>query len=112
MDRRFEARLSAMLAQAEVAPELIDGFLRRLETFVQPFAASLAEPEQRRHTVEYLTGLLSKLERKTGEGDRLPARPGTPGPAEVRRAGALGRSALAQTSSPRRSARSWANPTA
>ncbi len=68
MDRRFDARLSAMLAQAEVPPELIDGFLARLETFVQPFAASLREPEQQRHTIEYLTGLLSKLKHKTGEG--------------------------------------------
>jgi SRSO17 transposase len=68
MDRRFDARLSAMLAQAEVAPELIDGFLGRLKTFVYPFSASLGGPEQHRHTVEYLTGLLSKLERKTGEG--------------------------------------------
>jgi SRSO17 transposase len=57
-----------MLAQAEVAPDLIDGFLGRLETFVHPFSASLGEPQQRRHTVEYLTGLLSKLRRKTGEG--------------------------------------------
>ena len=68
MDRRFDARLEEMLAQAEVAPDLIDGFLARLETFVQPFSASLGEPEQKRHTVEYLTGLLSKLGRKTGEG--------------------------------------------
>jgi SRSO17 transposase len=68
MDRRFDARLSEMLAQAEVPPELIDGFLARLETFVQPFATSLREPEQHRHTIEYLTGLLSKLKHKTGEG--------------------------------------------
>lgn len=68
MDRRYEGRLKEMMAQAEVAPELIDGFLSRLEAFVQPFSASLAVPEQRRHTMEYLTGLLSKLEHKTGEG--------------------------------------------
>ena len=68
MDRRFDARLSEMLAQAEAAPELIDGFLGRPETFVHPFSAALGEPERRRHTVEYLTGLLSKLGRKTGEG--------------------------------------------
>ena len=68
MDRRFDARLREMLAQAEVSPELIEGLLSRLETFVQPFAASLREPEQRRHAVEYMTGLLSKLEHKTGEG--------------------------------------------
>jgi SRSO17 transposase len=68
MDRRFDTRLQEMLAQAQVSPELTKGLLSRLETFVQPFTASLAEPEQRRHTVEYLTGLLSKLKHKTGEG--------------------------------------------
>ena len=46
MDRRFDTRLRDMLAQAEVSPELIDGLLSRLETFVHPFTASLREPEQ------------------------------------------------------------------
>src|SRR5277367_1675607 len=68
MDRRFGSRLKEMLAQAEVSPELIDGLFSRLEIFVQPFTASLTEPEQHRHTVEYVTGLLSKLHHKTGEG--------------------------------------------
>ncbi len=68
MERRFESRLLEMLAQAQVPPGLTKGLLARLETFVPPFTASLAEPEQRRHTVEYLTGLLSKLKHKTGEG--------------------------------------------
>jgi SRSO17 transposase len=68
MDRRFDARLNEMLAQAVVSPELIDGLLSRLEAFVHPFSASLGQPEQHRHTIEYMTGLLSKLEHKTGEG--------------------------------------------
>ena len=68
MDRRYEARLEKMLAQAEVSPEMLQGLLARLEEFVVPFAALLQEPEQRRHTIEYLTGLLSKLEHKTSEG--------------------------------------------
>ena len=68
MDPRFDTRLQEMLAQAQVSPEVIKGLLSRLETFVLPFTAALAEPEQRRHTVEYLTGLISNLERKTGEG--------------------------------------------
>lgn len=67
MDRRFDTRLKEMLAQAEVSPELIDGLLSRLETFVHPFTVSLRGPEQHRHAVEYVTGLLSKLEHKTGE---------------------------------------------
>jgi len=68
MDRRYEARLKEMLAQAEVSPELLQGLLVRLKEFVAPYAALLEEPEQQRHTVEYLTGLLSELKHKTSEG--------------------------------------------
>lgn len=68
MDRRYEARLEEMLAQAEVSPELLEGLLARLKEFVVPYASLLEEPEQRQHTVEYLTGLLSRLKHKTSEG--------------------------------------------
>jgi SRSO17 transposase len=67
MERRYELRLEQMLAQAEVPPEAMRGLLTRLEAFVEPFAATLTEAEQRRHAAEYMTGLLSKLPRKTGE---------------------------------------------
>jgi SRSO17 transposase len=67
MERRYEVRLEQMLAQAEVSPELMRCLLKRLETFAVPFAESLAGPQQRRHAAEYMTGLLSQLERKTGE---------------------------------------------
>jgi SRSO17 transposase len=67
MERRFHARLQEMLAQAEVSFDLIDGLMGRLETFVEPFAVALIEPEQRQHSVEYISGLLSKLDHKTGE---------------------------------------------
>jgi SRSO17 transposase len=67
MERRYEVRLEQMLAQAEVSPESMRGLLKRLETFAEPFADSLTGPQQRRHAAEYMTGLLSKLERKTGE---------------------------------------------
>jgi SRSO17 transposase len=67
MERRYEVRLEQMLAQAEVSPELMRCLLKRLETFTEPFAESLNGPQQRRHAAEYMTGLLSKLERKTGE---------------------------------------------
>jgi SRSO17 transposase len=81
VERRYERQWERMLAPAEVPPELTEGLLTRLEEFVLPFTAALAEPEQRRPTVEYLTGLWSKLERKTAEGiaslhDR--ERPGLP----------------------------------
>lgn len=67
MERRYEVRLEQMLAQAEVSPEIMRGLLDRLEAFAEPFAESLVGPQQRRHVAEYMTGLLSKLERKTGE---------------------------------------------
>jgi SRSO17 transposase len=67
MERRYELRLEQMLAQAEVSPDLTQGLLRRLEVFVEPFSMSFHRPEQRRHAAEYMTGLLSKLPRKTGE---------------------------------------------
>jgi SRSO17 transposase len=67
MERRFQARLQEMLAQAEVSFDLIDGLMGRLETFVEPFAVAFIEPEQRQHSVEYISGLLSKLDHKTGE---------------------------------------------
>ena len=67
MERRYEARLEQLLADAVVSPELTEGLLERLEAFAKPFAASLWHPQQRRHAAEYMTGLVSKLERKTGE---------------------------------------------
>ena len=67
MERRYELRLEQMLAQAEVSPEVLRGLLDRLGAFVEPFAASLDSPVQRRHAADYLTGLLSKLPRKSGE---------------------------------------------
>ena len=67
MERRYVVRLAQMLAQAEVSPEAARGLLGRLEAFAAPFAASLAVPHRRRQLAEYLTGLLSELQRKTGE---------------------------------------------
>ena len=68
MERRFESRLDEMMEQAEVSPELLHDLLPRLNQFVLPFVESLGEPEQKRHAVEYMTGLMSGLEHKTGEG--------------------------------------------
>ena len=67
MERRYELRLAEMLAHAEVSPDLTRGLLERLESFVEPFADSLSDSAQQRHALEYLTGLLSKLERKNSE---------------------------------------------
>ncbi len=68
MDGRFEVRRAELLAQAQVSVEDWDGASQRLETFVEPFVESLIESAQRRHFVEYASGLLSNLKRKTSEG--------------------------------------------
>ena len=68
MDGRFEVRREELLAQARVSAEDWSGMMARLETFVAPFVGVLEEPAQRRHFLEYSSGLLSNMERKTGEG--------------------------------------------
>jgi SRSO17 transposase len=67
MEDRFAVRLREMLSQAEVASDAVRGMETRLAACIEPFAALLTEPERRAHVAEYVTGLLSKLERKTGE---------------------------------------------
>jgi len=61
-------RLDELLDQARVTPDLLRDLLPRLDNFVEPFAATLPGPEHQRHAAEYITGILSKLEHKTGEG--------------------------------------------
>jgi SRSO17 transposase len=68
VDPRSSSRLDQMLDQAVVTPDLVSDLLPRLETFVVPFVATLVEAEQKRHAAEYISGLLSNLEHKTGEG--------------------------------------------
>lgn len=67
MERRFELRKEAMLAECEVTPEVFRGIVERLAKFVEPFAELLTQPAQRQHTADYLSGLLSDLERKNVE---------------------------------------------
>lgn len=68
MDPRFEARLQELLDSAVCPPDLAAEVLPPLDEFLQPFVHSLAEPEQRTHTREYVQGLVSALASKTGEG--------------------------------------------
>ena len=67
MDDRFAPRLQEMLDDAVCGSEVTADTLEGLAHFLTPYVASLGEPEQRTHTREYVQGLFSKLERKTGE---------------------------------------------
>src|SRR5262249_53271842 len=57
-----------MLDQAVVTPDLLSDLLPRLELFIAPFVDTLVETERKRHAAEYISGLLSNLDHKTGEG--------------------------------------------
>ena len=67
MDPQFAARRDKLLADAEVAPQILRGLLPRLERFLDPFVASLQRSEQEHHARHYIAGLLSDLEYKNAE---------------------------------------------
>jgi SRSO17 transposase len=66
MEERFEIRLREMLEQAELTAGALNGLVEQLEQFVRPYGETLSGHQQRR-ALEYVSGLLSKLEKKTGE---------------------------------------------
>lgn len=67
MERRFQARLDDLRRDAHVPPVLLRGVEPRLHTFLHPFVAALARPEQRDNAGQYVRGLLSNIEAKTAE---------------------------------------------
>jgi len=67
VERRFELRKDALLAEAQVDAQLFRGTLERLEKFIEPFAARLWRPEQAEHALEFVSGLISDLDRKNTE---------------------------------------------
>src|SRR5205823_1592629 len=67
MDQRFRVRLEQARHDAEVPPGLLHGLLPRLDTFLEPFVASLQSPQQRGHARDYVHGLLSDLGDKNAE---------------------------------------------
>ena len=67
MERRFEVRKQEMLAECEVSPQVFHGAVGRMQKFVEPFADLLGHPEQREHAADYVSGLVSDLEKKNVE---------------------------------------------
>jgi len=67
MNRRFATRREELLADAEVAPEILRGVLPRLERFLDPFVASVQRSEQGQHARHYVAGLVSNLAYKNVE---------------------------------------------
>lgn len=67
MERRFELRKEALLAECQVSPAVFRGFEDRLRQFVEPFASCLVRGEQREHAQTIVSGLISDLDRKNTE---------------------------------------------
>lgn len=67
MERRFAARLEELLKDATVDPAVLRDLMPRLEGFVKPFAALLDTTAQGTHLQEYLSGLVSNVQRKNAE---------------------------------------------
>jgi SRSO17 transposase len=67
MERRFRVRLDELRHAAQVPARLFQDVLPRLQTFLQPFVASLQRSEQRDNTRHYVQGLLSHLDKKNVE---------------------------------------------
>lgn len=67
MERRFELGKEALLKEAQVSPAMFAGSWERLETFVEPFASCLVRSEQRQHALDFVSGLISDVDRKNVE---------------------------------------------
>ena len=67
MERRFELRKEALLAECQVSPSVFRGMEERLARFVEPYASCLVRTEQRQHTETMVSGLISDLDRKNVE---------------------------------------------
>lgn len=67
MEAKYERRKQELLDECEVAPQIFDRVLPRLERFMEPFVDSLVRKEQCEHANTFVQGLLSDLEHKNVE---------------------------------------------
>jgi len=67
MERRFEVRKQEILKETDIQPQVVNGMLKRLEQFAQPFIASFGRREPKGNAQIYMCGLLSDLQRKNVE---------------------------------------------
>jgi SRSO17 transposase len=56
-----------LIAEAQVQEAVFAGMIERLEVFVQPFAKCLLRREQQEHALDFVSGLLSDVQRKNTE---------------------------------------------
>jgi len=64
MEARYATRKNQLLAECQIAPEIFDQVMPRLETFMKPFVDTLCGQALHQHAHTYVCGLLSDVERK------------------------------------------------
>jgi len=67
MEAKYEVRKQELLDECQVAPQVFERVMPRLERFMEPFVGSLVRREQREHASTFVQGLLSNLEDKNVE---------------------------------------------
>ena len=67
MDARYAMRKTELLEECQVAPEVFEQVMPRLQTFMKPFVDTLPGQAPRAHAQTYVQGLLSDVERKNVE---------------------------------------------
>lgn len=67
MDARYAIRKAQVLEECQVAPEVFEQVIPRLQTFMGPFVDTLPGQAPRAHAQTYVQGLLSDVERKNVE---------------------------------------------
>ena len=67
MDDSYGSRRKELLAEARVEEVVFTGVMARLEASVRPFADLLVREEQAQHALDFVTGLISDLQRKNTE---------------------------------------------
>ncbi len=79
MEAEFEKRKQELLDECQVAPQVFEQVLPRLERFMKPFVDALSRKEQVQHAHTFVQGLLSDLDHKNVESiayrfgqDRMP----------------------------------------
>jgi hypothetical protein len=64
MEARYAIRKSQLLDECQVAPDIFEQVMPRLETFMQPFVRIFQGQAAEQHAKTYVYGLLSQVERK------------------------------------------------
>jgi len=64
MEARYAARKSPLLDECQVAPEIFEQVMLRLDAFMKPFVSTFPGQAATQHANTSVCGLLSNVERK------------------------------------------------